>query len=778
MHLVIARKQFKDGDGHRERIILELLKNLKHPNIIEFLGSYTQHKIHNLLFPFVPLNLKEFLRQQSSVRADAIYRTMYGLADALSQFHNFEMSIEDSKFKMIGLHHDLRPANILVQMDNFKFILIDFGLSQLKDRKDTSQTQPRSGSYDYLAPESFNYDDCTNGRVGRALDVWAFACIASEIATFIEGRSVEDFYKAREATPKGLFGMSDQAFHLDGDIRPAVTAQLDALQQIPKDGQMTKLIDDIRKALHPIPTSRPQMTIVAEQLFKLAYQSVSSAIVDAFVAHDIQQHQQQQLYMLYLRLEKERFDAWRSLFEELLEDASIGYIDNHGHMSLLEKLSLLDKTLRQPVHAAEVHQRHQRADLLDAVQSAIDELHAFLPSNFLPKFDQRWRLNVSEIDDIIVLELLSTQRSIPERYKAVGANAAMRYMARTIDTSQSGSERIRLIDLSCVETIRDLSTSNHAASDIDLVRDKSKSLGVYTKSIGDRRPVLIEWKLYDTRWRDSQGDQLHTMMNSLVNWLDSDVTPRQDVIQRVMLNCIGYIHDHKQHRFGFLYRFPDHALQGSAAWKPFSLNNILRLTNSDDELDNAQKPNLGDVFTLARGIASCVDSLHLAQWVHKSLSSHQILVFAPCENELHEHFSNAFLTGFSETRKETSKITLGPSEEFIHYQHPDYRAEGGFKRSFDYFSLGIILLELGLWLPISSLKAHHDNLGEAMSPEEFRSRLLSSYVPMLGEKMGAIYQKATRFCLDAESALKDATGSTEQEIFQDQVVNPLFRCVA
>ena len=55
---MFARKELAPGDsGTDERAVLELLSTLRHPNIVEFLGSYTYRGVVSLLFPLMPLDL-------------------------------------------------------------------------------------------------------------------------------------------------------------------------------------------------------------------------------------------------------------------------------------------------------------------------------------------------------------------------------------------------------------------------------------------------------------------------------------------------------------------------------------------------------------------------------------------------------------------------------------------------------------------------------------------------------------------------------------------------
>ncbi|EON68391.1 serine/threonine protein kinase, partial [Coniosporium apollinis CBS 100218] len=212
----IVRKELRGAaDGLEERTVMELLRKLHHPHIIELLGSYEQNGVHNFLFPCAQRDLHQFFRSQNGLIADELYSSMYRLADALAYIHRYTYRDDNVQLERIGYHHDLRPANIL--QFGKTFVVADFGLSKLKPQDQTSKSRLRGGQDDYLSPEAFNESNWTIGNVGRASDVWAFGCILAEFATYIEGESVEYFHNTRKASYGDAFmSMTDHAFHLGG----------------------------------------------------------------------------------------------------------------------------------------------------------------------------------------------------------------------------------------------------------------------------------------------------------------------------------------------------------------------------------------------------------------------------------------------------------------------------------------------------------------------------------------------------------------------------------
>ncbi|KAL8703347.1 MAG: hypothetical protein Q9201_003459 [Fulgogasparrea decipioides] len=774
---VVARKELREKQkGTDERSILDLLATLQHPNIVPFLGSYTQHGVGNLLFPYVPIDLAELLRTERAIDAYDIYLGMHGIADALGQIHNFSFLDGKVEFCRIGYHHDLRPSNILVQ--GKAFLIADFGLSRLKQDDRDSKSRLKGGHDDYLGPEAFNPIDWTSGTVGRALDIWSLGCVLAEIATFIERRSVEEFRNRREATYGSDITQTDSAFHLEGKVRPAVTAWLVELTRQPSDQQVPGLVHLINKMLDPNPYRRMKIAAVTESLALIATHSQVQTIDQRFQAVSRLKGPQIDQFAAQLFLEQKRFESWERVFHGLHKDEQLGDLTRlfAGFSHLLDVLASV--RLR---HTDANENRQGSNHIMREVWAANDSLCTYLSSEGCQKMQDRWTRTICELKDTNMLAAIRSIAAL-NRYRVVGASVAMRYMSQLMTASISLGKRSRYIDPGCIEIDERWPTDFDNAQHLHLIKDQTRTMGhMYGESGSSSKRVMIEWREYDNRWQGDHGAQLFATMDALVNLLDPSVTPREGAVSERIVSCCGYFHEPRNYRFGFIY--PIHTVTTLNDANLFSLNNIMRMTDPYiPELEHTLRPNLGAIFTVAASLSSCLHALHAAGWVHKSLSSHHLLVFAPSPSLVHEHVASVVLAGFHDSRPEASGYTLGPRDEYVHYRHPLYTGEVPFRKSFDYFGLGVVLLELGLWRPVSVLRSDHP---EIASDEEFRSKLMLSYVPQLGERMGAVYRDAVAFCLDAERLLENVTGTAGnspdgdgQELFRSRVMEPLSRCFA
>lgn len=138
-----------------------------------------------------------------------------------------------------------------------------------------------------------------------------------------------------------------------------------------------------------------------------------------------------------------------------------------------------------------------------------------------------------------------------------------------------------------------------------------------------------------------------------------------------------------------------------------------------------------------------------------------------------------YLVGFDHSRMDTeTAFTVGPSREPEQkpYQHPDHQKSNRssrFRPEFDYYSLGVVLLELGLWRSVNDLVPAVMSDGGPSAPS--KTALFRDLVPRLGSAMGALYRDATEACLNGSLASTDAA-VRPFELFDQLVVHQIQQC--
>ena len=156
-------------------------------------------------------------------------------------------------------------------------------------------------------------------------------------------------------------------------------------------------------------------------------------------------------------------------------------------------------------------------------------------------------------------------------------------------------------------------------------------------------------------------------------------------------------------------------------------------------------------------------------WVHKGICSTNVLIAGKSEDH---HLGPAFLCGFDYSRRADGKTTGQDLRDWTTsvYVHPTRLAKaeqnkGGevdevsrmpatrFSRSHDLYSLGVLLLEVGMWKLVED---QAKSLGPGKTPEERRNKMLEYAKTRLPTVMGSRYADVVLECLNG--GLNDDVG--------------------
>lgn len=84
------------------------------------------------------------------------------------------------------------------------------------------------------------------------------------------------------------------------------------------------------------------------------------------------------------------------------------------------------------------------------------------------------------------------------------------------------------------------------------------------------------------------------------------------------------------------------------------------------------------------------------------------------------------------------------------YCHQEYLKQDNYRMRyqtrFDWYSLGLVLLEIGLWKTLGRMIKEK----KCLSPEELLEHILQNYVPRLDFNMGRGYRRVVERCLKGE----------------------------
>ncbi|USP79752.1 hypothetical protein yc1106_07026 [Curvularia clavata] len=220
---------------------------------------------------------------------------------------------------------------------------------------------------------------------------------------------------------------------------------------------------------------------------------------------------------------------------------------------------------------------------------------------------------------------------------------------------------------------------------------ESENLQQRTRAIYRGRSAWIEWKDVSAGSALSPDDvQIQYRMGLLTNLLRS-VKP--DGFRAAP--CLGYVKitdaENVIH-FGVVFEGP------SAAES--------KITNLRELLGQMPKPSLSARMALCAALARCVHSLHAVNWLHKAIRSDNIVFFSSSSSP---HLDAPYVSGFELSRPSimdewSEKPGFEPAKDI--YRHPyaqSNQTDGSYRKSYDMYSLGVVMTEIALWKPIEEV---------------------------------------------------------------------------
>ena len=207
--------------------------------------------------------------------------------------------------------------------------------------------------------------------------------------------------------------------------------------------------------------------------------------------------------------------------------------------------------------------------------------------------------------------------------------------------------------------------------------------------------VIVDWQYCeDDSWRRLHRAAFRRRTQNVATILNTGLRP----LNLSVLHCVGYL-ERDSKTTGYAFRLPPGVEPGQ---RPVSLHHLLYDVNKPNEI-----PDLGERFQLAKALVSTVFEIHNLGWLHKNIQPKNILFWPKPDSKGKIDIGKPYLMGFDISRPNqpgefTEKPLACHGDDL--YRHPLYRSaeRHAFQPSFDIYSLGIVLYEIGFWRHIAA----------------------------------------------------------------------------
>ncbi|KAK4123151.1 hypothetical protein N657DRAFT_645884 [Parathielavia appendiculata] len=421
---------------------------------------------------------------------------------------------------------------------------------------------------------------------------------------------------------------------------------------------------------------------------------------------------------------------------------------------------------------------HKITDLSRLVMALNIKLEASSP---LPASQMSLAQKRTNADSLQLFSQLAKFKAFNESIESNGKTPWDEATAMSLELGTPHKQKHLLLDRSMVEL-------DPAAEESDLPRCEAN----LRLPGGSTKKVWVEWKDYD-RQRPGDLSPPKKVICERVRKLAALLShsPKPEAFRTPQ--CLGYFdkasgiededEDILNNRLGLVFERPtDDGLHTSLP--PVSLRDLL---------ESSRKPRVTDRVKLAHAISNCVLYLHAVNWLHKGLRSHNVIFFRTTSGRV--DYAKPYLSGFDFSRparadEMTDIPGPGDDAEYNLYRHPLAQStkpeeRERFKKSFDIYSLGVLLVEIAHWAPVEKVLGIDVHAARARPSIALRVRenlLTEDQIADLGACMGAVYETAARKCItggrelglsEGDDETNDAVAARLSMVLHEHVVKPL-----
>ena len=427
-----------------------------------------------------------------------------------------------------------------------------------------------------------------------------------------------------------------------------------------------------------------------------------------------------------------------------LKEAAPGSVDREAYKKSEDPRSSVATRLRDGLTLRArwvVADKEKFEVLLDDLGFYNDRLEKLFPPDRISTFQRTWRNELLDATQRSVQNLDLLENASSGKYPQLNTLAKLKHLRINLD-AQEPSKKV-------------LSTSELKIPrwrlKFDGATDSTRIQGVYQRptdtmkdgQVAEEVPVLIDFISYEQYQDIDSRLHLYQRVDNLARMLHSASNRHPDLHT---LDCLGYLDDTSATRYGIVHLLPENVSQSLKNPNFLSLSTVIE--------DSYRKtPDLDARFRLAHSLAIALWSFHSLDWLHKAFYPSNILFFPSSSatsgpTPIHHNLDHPFVLGFDSSRPEhLSEMSAAAPQSLPHlpdlYRHPDSLGiwRQSYRKSYDIYSLGLALLEIGLW---TSIKGYWK---QKYTPNVFKQKILGGILPHLGSKTGPRYRTVVERCL-------------------------------
>ncbi|CAH2067110.1 unnamed protein product [Thlaspi arvense] len=212
----VAAKKFLDQDITGEaleefRSEVQIMKKLRHPNIVLFMGAVTRPPNLSIVTEFLPSSHFQNLCRGS------LYRLIHRPNNQLDERRRLRMALDAARgmnylhsCSPMIVHRDLKSPNLLVDK-NWVVKVCDFGLSRMKNSTYLS-SKSTAGTAEWMAPEVLR-----NEPADEKCDVYSYGVILWELFTL-----QQPWGKMNPMQVVGAVGFQHRRLDIPDSVDPAI----------------------------------------------------------------------------------------------------------------------------------------------------------------------------------------------------------------------------------------------------------------------------------------------------------------------------------------------------------------------------------------------------------------------------------------------------------------------------------------------------------------------------------------------------------------------------